>query len=367
VKILGIMSLNYNSETSYFTEMAKRASKLGITCFRFIPSQIHPISQKVVGKIFNSQSNAWEQEELDIPNILYDRCFYSDDTHSKQCASIVSWLKNREDIYFLGYGLPNKLELYNVLKQSPLEPYLPPTKLITDSSLVIYELNNHRRIVLKPINGSQGNGIFFINKQGQTIIVKTFNKSKHIQKEFHNEKILLKWVNTLIANKDYFIQPYLELTNQKDEPYDIRAFLQKNENGNWAERGRGIRIGSSEGILSNLSAGGRIESANTWKNHFSFYQSEFIHSEIDDILSKIPNVLEDSFLPLFELGVDIGVAKTGSIWILDINSKPGRKVILQTNPENEHILYNAPILYGRSLFKTEKLERKRYDAKTLSH
>jgi glutathione synthase/RimK-type ligase-like ATP-grasp enzyme len=361
------MTLNENSETSYFTEIAKRAAIGGVTCYRFIPSNIHPVTQVVTGSIFDTITGEWNKTEFAIPNILYDRCFYGEDIHSNQCMSIVSWLKSRNDIFFLGYGLPNKLELYNVLKQSPLVPYLPPTKLISISSTVLDELSVHKRIVLKPVNGSQGNGIFYIELQTLTYIVKTFNKNQHILREFRDQKKFRAWIESLLAKKSYLIQPYLELINENEEPFDIRILLQKGKDGCWQERGRGIRVGHPDGILSNLSAGGHIVHYDAWKEHYSSYQLEFIETEIIDILEKIPTTLEETFLPLFELGIDIGIAKTGSIWILDINSKPGRKVLLETSPEKQEDIYISPILYGKTLANSENNERKRYDAKTLSY
>jgi glutathione synthase/RimK-type ligase-like ATP-grasp enzyme len=367
LETLGFMTINLDSENTYFTEIAKRASQQEMKCYRFIPSKIHPVSQMVTGQIYDSTLNEWEDSEFTIPNVLYDRCFYGDDIHSKQCASIVSWLKNREDIYFLGYGLPNKLELYNVLKQSTLLPYLPSTKPIISTNNVFEELKIHRKIVLKPINGSQGNGIYYIEYLSLPIKVKTFNRNQHIHKEFSDEKKFSAWIDTLITKRNYLLQPYLELTNEKKEPFDIRTLLQKKENGEWTERGRGLRVGHSDGIISNLNAGGRVENFEFWKNRLSYTQKEFVKAEVDDILNKIPVVLEEAFLPLFELGIDIGVAKDGSIWILDINSKPGRKVILETSPDKQDELYYAPIQFGKMLANLEDIGRKRYDAKTLSH
>jgi hypothetical protein len=367
VETFGIMTLREDSEQEYFTEIAIQAVALGITCYRFVPSNINQVSNKVTGYIFESTTSLWRQEEFPIPNVLYDRCYYGEDIHSKQCMSIVSWLKERHDIFFLGYGLPNKYELYNVLMHSPLQPYLPYTKLITDSQMIMEELGTNKKIVLKPINGSQGNGIFFIKLTGRSILVKTFNRKQHIHKTFPDEKKFVLWINSLLAKKSYLVQPYLELTNNQLEPFDIRIFLQKEKDGKWAERGRGIRTGHPAGILSNISAGGRIFHFDRWREHLPLNQKEYLELEINNILSKIPIILEMVFLPLFELGIDIGIAKNGSIWILDINSKPGRKVVLETNPEVKNDLYKAPILYSRTLQSFEHRERKRYDAKTLSN
>ncbi|HYK72187.1 MAG TPA: YheC/YheD family protein [Pseudoneobacillus sp.] len=365
---LGIMTLKDRSEHHYITEIAKRASILGLNCCRFIPINMDPITQQITGEMFNSKNGQWEKTTFPIPNILYDRCFYGGDSLSKKCSPIVSWLKNRKDIFFLGYGLPNKLELYNVLKHSSLKPYLPLSKPITGPTDILEELSSTTKVVLKPINGSQGNGIYLIETHRQkTFSVKTFNRKKHICREFSDVIQFINWLTSLLNKMDYFVQPYLELTNDLGEPFDIRTLLQKQENGIWIERGRGVRVGHPDGILSNLSAGGYIKEYEPWITQLFSTETEFIHNELNDILLKIPTILEDSFLPLFELGVDIGIAKNKSLWILDINSKPGRKVIQEISPDKNDELFFAPLLYGRTLANSEFNERKRYNAKTISY
>jgi hypothetical protein len=175
----GIMTLNMESEASYLDEMAKLADSCEMECFRFVPSKIQPHSQQVQGKRFDPKSNSWIDSEFQIPAIIYDRCFYGDDEHSKQCLPIVSWLKSRNDLTFLGYGLPNKLELYEALRKSKLSAYLPPSQPVATTGMVLTELNERKRLILKPINGSQGYGIYYLKKNDKTFHVKT-EKQKQI-------------------------------------------------------------------------------------------------------------------------------------------------------------------------------------------
>jgi len=363
----GILTLKMDSESSYINEIARLAESCGIECYRFIPSQINPHTHKVVGQKYNSQTNSWNDTEFPIPGILYDRCFYGEDEHSKQCLPIVSWLKSRKDITFLGYGLPNKLELYHAMKQTALSAYLPLTKQISDVEMVLKELEADTRVILKPINGSQGYGIYYLKKNDKTYHVKTEKQKQIISRIFPNKTKVRQWLQTLMSNREYLLQPYLELTNEKQQPFDIRVFLQKNEQGHWLERGRGVRVGNTGGILSNLSAGGYVTPYSSWARSFPPAAVEYINQELDYILTELPHLLEKHFLPLFEIGVDIGVAKDGSIWILDINSKPGRKVVLQTRPDLKESLYLAPLHYARTLSLSGSTERKNFHAKTLSH
>ncbi|MEH7081395.1 YheC/YheD family protein, partial [Neobacillus drentensis] len=72
----------------------------------------------------------------------------------------------------------------------------------------------------------------------------------------------------------------------------------------------GIRVGSTGGILSNLSAGGFITNYDDWSSSFLPAKKDYINQELAYILSNLPPILENAFLPLFEIGIDIGIAKT---------------------------------------------------------
>jgi glutathione synthase/RimK-type ligase-like ATP-grasp enzyme len=355
------------SEQSYINDIASLAESCGLECYRFTPTTINPLTLQVTGKQFISQTKSWVDREFSIPSIIYDRCFYGEDEHSKQCISIVSWLKTRADITFLGYGLPNKLELYEVLRKTVLSPYLPVTQFASDTNIVINELTSKKRIILKPINGSQGHGIYYLKKNEKSFHVKTEKQRNIISRIFPNETKLTQWLQSLIGSRQYLLQPYLELSNTQLQPFDLRILLQKNRDGEWSELGRGIRRGNTGGILSNLSAGGSVLPYADWSESLPPATREYMKQELEYILTNLPPLLESAFLPLFELGVDIGIAKNGSIWILDVNSKPGRKVLLQTQPDLKDALNLAPLLYGKHLTLIESKERKSYYEKTLSH
>ncbi|WP_174730549.1 YheC/YheD family protein [Mesobacillus harenae] len=350
---LGLMNLNLKSEAGYFTEIARNAEEFGILCYRFVPSKINPVSHQVTGEIFDIELMDWKSAEFPLPNIIYDRCFYGDDQHSRQCLSIVSWLKKRSDLKFLGYGLPNKWEIYQLLSGSELAPYLPKTIIADNPQKVSGLLQKLNKVILKPATGSQGHGIYCLEKTPEGILAATEKQGSYVSRTFPTEEKAIKWLTPLLAKKTYLLQPYLPLTNINDQPIDIRTLLQKSGNGNWEERGRGIRTGNTGGILSNLSSGGQVTEYRKWLRTVREPMKSYLGNELEEILVKLPPILENHFPPLFELGVDIGVAKDHSLWILDVNSKPGRKVVTETNPDIKQVLYTAPLGYCKTLFKTE--------------
>ncbi|WNF23993.1 YheC/YheD family protein [Mesobacillus jeotgali] len=347
----GMMSLSMKSEISYFTEIARRANADRFTCYRFSPAKIHPITEMVTGEVFDQKKDCWVKAEFPLPSIIYDRCFYTNDPASKQSLAIVKWLKNKTDITFLGNGLPNKWDIYQVLSTSPLSPYIPKTILAGSGKVVIAQLDEMGQAILKPIFGSGGAGIYKIKKTGREFEISADIGDRLTTKTFHSTSETENWLDNLFRKKEYMVQPCLSLSDPQDCPFDIRVLLQKDAEENWIARGKGIRRGIKDGILSNLRAGGEILPFEEYVNTLDIRTRRFILLELEEILSKLPGILEASFPRLFELGVDIGVSRDHALWVLDTNSKPGRKVITSTNPDLKEVLYKAPIEYASVLSK----------------
>lgn len=358
---LGFMTLNHKTEAGYFTEIARRAKEHEIICYRFIPSKFSPLTEQIEGERFDPDKDAWVEEQFLIPSILYDRCFYGHDLHSRQCKGIVNWFKTKDKIQFLGFGLPNKLMLYEALTKSKLAPYIPRTIQARSSEQVYQLLQDKRRIILKPTDGSGGSGIYSIELYNKEFIVKTDKMIHQVSRTFKSKSTLLSWLDRILSKADYMLQPFLSLQNERNQPFDIRALLQKDQFGHWSMIGKGIRQGKEGGIVSNLNYGGIAINFEEWLANLDERKRRFIIEEIDDILTSLPTILETQFPPLFELGVDIGIAKDLSIWILDVNSKPGRKVLLETKPELKDFLYESPLLYAKFLQerRPEPYERER--------
>ncbi|WP_176167299.1 YheC/YheD family endospore coat-associated protein [Mesobacillus jeotgali] len=348
----GMMSRSLNSERNYFTEIARQANPGIFTCFRFSPGKIHPITEKVSGEKFDHENDKWIRSEFPLPKIIYDRCFYTNDPGSKQSMSIVKWLKNRKDISFLGNGLPNKWAIYEVLSKSSLAPYIPQTILATEGKSIIDQLKKWNPAILKPVFGSGGAGIYKVHLSGTKFTISADLDGTLSEKIFNSTSETESWLDRLCSKHEYMMQPYLELSDSQNCPFDIRVLLQKDRQDQWVLRGKGIRRGHKDGILSNLTAGGEVLSFADYEGSLDFRSKRFILHELEEILSVLPEVLEASFPRLFELGIDIGVSKDKALWVLDTNSKPGRKVITSIHPDLKDVLYKAPLEYALALSDT---------------
>ncbi|HWO94817.1 MAG TPA: YheC/YheD family protein [Bacillus sp. (in: firmicutes)] len=350
----GFLTVHPRQEHLYVTEIAKRAHEYGIICYRFTPFCIHPEDELVHGEKYDASTNDWKKDDFPIPSFIYDRCYYKHDSLSKRAKPIVQWLKMSPLTTFLGHGLPSKSEVYETLsKHTILSPYIPKTEKADSSLHILQTLLKEKAVLLKPDNGSQGRGIMVLSFYNNHLKVQSQTGQDLSELSFPDEASFHKWVTKRLERGSFLIQPFLNIHNYTGKPFDIRILLQKEAQGSWIEAGRGIRQAQSGQILTNVSHGAAITSFDEGLYGFSPSQKRFIEEEINSIVTLIPSALEIAFSPLFELGIDICIDRRGAIWILDMNSKPGRKIVLSTSPEKEEELYRRPLAYCRYLSETK--------------
>jgi hypothetical protein len=302
------------------TEIAKHASEFSIEIYRFTPFNIHPNTENIEGFRYDLQQKKWIEDSFLLPSFIYDRCFYRKDSLSKKARPIVNWLKQREDVTFLGHGLPNKLDVYEVIKKdSYLSSYIPPTTPIESIEQLVQR-------------GREIEAAYQQNDIVNTILFSSFQ-------EFKN------WFTKTTRDVLYIAQPHISFFPYERTPFDIRLLLQKGYDGAWKEIGRGIRQGERDSIVTNVSSGASIVPFENLLPRIPRVHRQYVMDEINTICKTIPSVLENHFPSLFELGIDLCISRDFSIWILDLNSKPGRKIVMETAPEQKEVMYKNVLSY----------------------
>jgi len=335
------------SEKTYYAYLCTAGKKIGMNVFVFLPTEISFESGMVTGYQYNNYR--WEKHLLPLPSLVYDRC-----SNRKKYRQQIQQLKAHPSVVFLGHVLPNKWKNYQYMIQHPgLLPYIPPTELIDSIHDIGNWLNHYQSIVIKPIQNSLGIGVMKISQEDDFYILQGRDfKNKIIYKEFSGQSSLYSWLRNHMKNKT-MIQPYLSLCTDEGVPFDIRVLVQKGGNGQWKETGRAVRAGVINGVTSNLCGGGKAYSVNEFlSRYYSQDDIESVNQTIDSIVTELPPFIESRHGRLVELGIDIGVDKNGEVWIIEINSKPGRASFRKIN---NGIYYNQarlnPLKYAYFLSK----------------
>ncbi|MGX1265061.1 hypothetical protein RKD55_002865 [Rossellomorea marisflavi] len=322
---LGILTLNPDPANPFYSGIGKESLSYPIHLHLFSPEDLSPFSEGIEGYTYCRESGIWKEDAFRIPEYLYDRTYYQAG-RQQQAKAVVQWLKQQPHVTFLGYGLPNKWVLYEELQKGPLAPYLPGTRLLREVEDLTAFLNREEEAIIKPVDGAHGFGIYHLRTNGPSIIVRTTKKDGILSHTFHNRDEFKRFTLRLMKKHTFLIQRRLE--NQvQDRPYDLRVHMAKDPNGNWQEHHRAFRYGNPDGILTNVSSGAMYIPYDEWKAAHPGAPWEVMEEELKEILTILPMELEDRFSPLLELGIDITIGADHSIWLLDINSKPGHKLM----------------------------------------
>jgi glutathione synthase/RimK-type ligase-like ATP-grasp enzyme len=337
---VGIMVCETNGalpfpEKQYFRKLCLIGEQAGLRVFVFSPLRMDWEAQQVRGYTYSRTERGWRENIFPLPHLIYDRCFYNGipDSYIYR-ESIHRLLKNR-NVAFLGRSLGGKWHVQQtLLQETAFHPHLPDTELYRGAKMLRRRLDAKGEVFLKPLGGSQGRGVLHIvdSGDGQYFAKGRDVRNRPILKRFYQSFALYHWIKPFIGNRPYLAQDYLDLTTQKGEVYDIRSLVQKNRQGQWQLVGIAVRLGSPGSVTSNLHGGGRAAEANSFlSSQFGDRKAAEILSCINKLSHQIPPVLEQSHGRLVELGIDFGVDRDGRVWILEVNSKPGRSVFTQLN------------------------------------
>lgn len=355
---LGILTLSLPSISSYLKDIVMASHESIGKAVIVLVKDIEFHSSTVRAYTWDDTINQWQQEIIPLPSLWYDRCLYGEDAVSQQGREIVKQLKSNSSHTFLGYGLPDKYKLYQQLRTHPvLHRYLVPTFLLEELFQIEDLLISYDEWIMKPVNGAHGFAVYAIQqKRDGTIRVQT-TKNDHLKTVYvPSIDDFYRWFNHLFSQFQWIFQPRIPSITKQKQPIDIRVFLQKDSTGNWMIVQKGVRLGKTNGLLTNLSAGASVITFQEWQKSVPKEIAQRVEHQLQESLTLLPVELEGAFHSLFELGVDILLLPTGDIKILDINSKPGRKILSILSPELYEKQKLAPLLYSNYLVSS-KLER----------
>lgn len=344
-------------EKSYYELLTLIGKNMGIEIVVFSPKSINWAVRRVQGFVYDPVLKRWRMKTTTLPNVIYDRCFYMSTNHYQSYQPYVQKLRRDPHIKLLGVPLKGKWQLAELVAQSPLSRYLPHTVRYTTQKDALTFLQKNKAIVAKPIGGSHGRGIVAIFRSKQNnpyYVIGRTKENRALSLTFENIRHTLNWLDRFIGNTRYILQPYLHLRTPGNVPFDIRVLMQKDERQQWQMTGMAVRTGAPNALTSNLHSGGTAKKIAPFLTQL-FYDRQTvqrIEQEIRTLCQRISLLIEQKHGRLCELGIDIGIDTQKRVWLLEVNSKPGRQVFRQSG--EKHIYYTAlkrPLMYAHSLLQ----------------
>lgn len=331
-----------------------------MTIYTFCPEWVHTGKGVIPG--YTIENGVWAKKMFPSPDIIYDRFFSRDIKHQRHKQRCLSLLTENHPFVYLTRGLAGKWAVYQALcKSKEIAPYLPETLQFTGAHQLAEWFSSHDgEAFLKPQHGTHGKRTLHakISIDDRLRVRGRSGNNTVFRKKFLSKADGFDWIHKFTDKRNYLLQQYLQLNSSQEEPFDIRVLMQKNLKGLWSLTGMAVRAGQRNSVTSNLHGGGTAyEVLPFLGRELGTAASNELIQLITQLSEQIPSCLESHFGRLAELGIDFGVDKEGKVWILEVNSKPGRSSFSQIGDmKSARRSIENPIHYARYLLLSRPRE-----------
>ncbi|RIX46341.1 YheC/YheD family protein [Paenibacillus nanensis] len=308
------------------------AAEQAVDVFTFSAEDYNPRTGALHGYRYTPEG--WIRQRVSLPDVVYDRSFCRSRECSTRSIAALQQMRKRHSHQLINSRLPGKLGVYHTLQEDGrLAPYLPRTTKYAAEALEPLLSGSREGIVLKPSSGMQGRGLLHIRRElwGNKLYVNGRSRgNRPFMKSFTEISELSVWLDRFTNGSVFLVQPYYAFRDADNRPYDIRVLTQKDDTGMWRLTGMAVRSGSQETLTSNLHGGGiALPVRGFLLSNFGQSMAERLYRKIHTITGQTAKCLEGGFGRLGELGMDFGVEPSGKLWLIEVNTKPGREAFRQ--------------------------------------
>ncbi|MGW8956473.1 YheC/YheD family endospore coat-associated protein [Paenibacillus sp. NPDC055715] len=359
------------TEAEFCRRLSLLGRRSGLNVMAFTAEGISPEDLSIRGYAY--RDGVWTSGRFPLPDIVYNRCFHA---HGSQNAGHalehMAEQESRKLIYW-SRNLPGKWQVYRALHMiDEVRPFVPPSAPYRDTAQLVEWLHRHSALFMKPQAGMHGKGTLYLRlSDGDTglLVQGRDSRNRPFRRLFSDVDAGLSWVDGIARRRSYIMQPYLKLTSQSGHPFDVRALMQKDGNGCWRLTGFAVREGRKGTLTSNLHGGGEAHPAEPYlREQYGADSTRLIIGQMMALSLTITGALEERYGRLGELGIDYGIDRSGNIWLLEVNSRPGRASFFQTRqPECAFRSVNRPLEYARYLMTHSKATGSKGAGASLEH
>jgi len=339
------------AEAPFVRRLIAAGPAYGLDVFAFSPSTYCDTRGTVRAWVWNG---GWSREERAAPALAYDRTWPRDAEERAECRAGLSRMAKSRGLKLLNGRLPGKAEVYRALsRDSGLRRWLPPTAAYRGaSSLADWLEMRGGAAFLKPSNGSQGRGVVAVAREDPGGELVRLSGRTRVNRPFRigglREAEALRRIDRWIGGRSYIMQPLLELRGADGEPFDLRVLMQRGGRGSWTTAGIAVRCGRSGAVTANLHGGGTPRSAEDYLTElFGGRAAAGLQEEIREAAASVVERLEESFGRFAELGLDFGIDRSGKLWFLEANAKPGRASMACAGGAAAAEAAERPLAYAR--------------------
>ncbi|WP_081415934.1 YheC/YheD family protein [Peribacillus kribbensis] len=284
----------------------------------FSPKGVNFAEKTIKGYVY--EKGAWIERITPFPDVIYNT---GSPEKLEKARDIILTLQ--DTIPFTTVSIGNKWSVNERLKKGKeFVKYLIPSKILKEWKDLYEFLLAYHDVVVKPLDGRKGQGIYFIKRTENGFIV-----NKDSKDVFYSQEELHPFLNQLLEENIYIAQPYICSKTKFGQAFDLRLHVQKNGQGRWVITTIYPRIAPPGTIITNINNGGYTNYLEPFLNQEFGAESAFnMKQTLEYFTLSLARHLDELQMLEYEevideIGIDIGLDQNQKIWIYEVNWRPG--------------------------------------------
>ncbi|MBS4023645.1 MAG: YheC/YheD family protein [Dethiobacter sp.] len=328
-----------------------------ITLYFFSVDSVNFRQSKIRGVYFDERKKIWVEKDFPLPDVFYDRV-----KAVKTYQMTGDEVRRRFDLLGIkkinSCGEFNKWDLYRLFQSDDkLSKHLPKTKYFQNINDLISMLEQFNKVYVKGCNGSRGKQVLSIARLPEGGYEFRSYVNTIVVRHIHDLHQLHKHISSYLSAKHIIIQQAIDLLTINDCIVDFRGELQRNGRGELTITAIPVRIGKQYSPISTRGFSYPFEFFFENIMNYSKEKTASIKSNAEDFLVNIYTFVEQAYGPFGELGIDIGLDKTGKLWFIECNAKSAKVSLYNTTlGETLHRAFLNPLEYAKYLYSNSRSE-----------
>lgn len=205
-----------------------------------------------------------------------------------------------------------------LLRSHTFQSIVPKTVQFNRAQLMRM-LEQFRMVYVKPDSGKHGKGVMRIERTNGKFSLKSGER----QRVYSSYNSLFEALRKRNNGRRYLIQRGVHLLKYKGRRFDLRVMVQQTPLSAWETTGIIGRVAAPRKIVTNYHNGGKLMSVTRLLGSHMSKQAvnHKVHS-LEEIGVRAAKAMHTKFPGVREIGVDVGMDRTLTPWILEVNTSP---------------------------------------------
>lgn len=293
--------------------------------------------------------------QIALPRVMYDRCF---GRHARDQAHWLRELAAAHGITVVnGPVTLTKLNTYEAVSGDiGLQDVVPFVRPLTADTLR-EAADRFPSVYVKPDNLSKGRGVCRVRRDRTGWVVEQTSSIGVVEETYASADDL---IDDLPVDCPYLVQEAIDLATYMGNRYDFRALVQKDGYETWQLTGLVARIAPTQGVVTSPRSGGAVAPPlRVLEESFGPSRGREVMFDLTRTCLRLAARLEEVYGLFAEIGLDIGVTRTGAIRLIEANGRPLKVSLVRLNdPAVNGPIVRQPVNFLAALDMHHRVEKK---------